>query len=204
LVTTVYRPPSASSEFFDHFEQLIKAIDNENKEMYILGDLNCDMLKTDKDASTPTKKVRSLYELYQLSQLIDEATRITMTAVSLIDHIVTNTSENISDSGVIHTGISDHSLVFVIRKISVVKKQENTVEIRNMKNFDEDKFVTELLKQHWEYVYFFAEDPNSMWEIWKKIFLEVLNKHAPLQHKKIRSKKVIYFTTRTIQAQLNY
>ena len=39
LVTTVYRPPSASSEFFDHFEQLIKAIDNENKEMYILGDL---------------------------------------------------------------------------------------------------------------------------------------------------------------------
>ena len=26
LVTTVYRPPSASSEFFDHFGQLIKAI----------------------------------------------------------------------------------------------------------------------------------------------------------------------------------
>ncbi len=191
LVTTVYRPPSASSEFFDNFEQLIKAIDNENKEMYILGDLNCDMLKTDKDASTPTKKVRSLYELYQLSQLIDEATRITMTAVSLIDHIVTNTSENISDSGVIHTGISDHSLVFAIRKISVVKKQENTVEIRNMKNFDEDKFVTELLKQHWEYVYFFAEDPNSMWEIWEKI----LNRHAPLQPKKIRSKKVPWISS---------
>ena len=31
----------------------------------------------------------------------------------------------ISDSGVIHTGISDHSLIFAIRKISVIKKQEN-------------------------------------------------------------------------------
>ena len=28
-----------------------------------------------------------------------------------------------------------------------------------------------------------------MWEIWKKIFLDVLDKHAPLQHRKIRSKK---------------
>ena len=42
--------------------------------------------------------------------MIDEATRVTMTTSSLIDHIVTNTPEKISDSGVIHTGISDHSL----------------------------------------------------------------------------------------------
>ena len=65
LVTTVYRPPSALSEFFDHFEKLIKAVDNENKEMYILGDLNCNMLKTNNDSNIPTKKIKSLYELYQ-------------------------------------------------------------------------------------------------------------------------------------------
>ena len=46
-----------------------------------------------------------------------------------------------------------------------------------------------LLKQPWEHIYFSAEDLNAMWEIWKKIFLDVLDKHAPLQHKKIRSKK---------------
>ena len=195
LVTTVYRPPSASSEFFDHFEKLIKAIDNENKEMFILGDLNCDMLKADSDSNIPTKKIKSLYELYQLTQLINEATRVTMTTTSLIDHIVTNTPEKISDSGVIHTGISDHSLVFAIRKISIIYKQENTLEIRNMKNFDKEKFTKELLKQHWEYVYFFAEDPNAMWEIRKNLFLEVLDKHAPLQHKKIRSNKVPWMTS---------
>ena len=64
LVTTVYRPPSASSDFFDLFEKLIKAIDNENKEMYVLGDLNCDMLKTDKDSNTPTKEIKSYYTNY--------------------------------------------------------------------------------------------------------------------------------------------
>ena len=195
LVTTVYRPPSASSEFFNHFEKLIKAIDNENKEMFILGDLNCDMLKADSDSNIPTKKIKSLYELYQLTQLINEATRVTMTTTSLIDHIVTNTPEKISDSGVIHTGISGHSLVFAIRKISIIYKQENTLEIRNMKNFDKEKFTKELPKQHWKYVYFFAEDPNAMWEIWKNLFLEVLDKHAPLQHKKIRSNKVPWMTS---------
>ena len=71
FVTTVYRPPSASSKFYDYFEKLIKAIDNENKEMYMLGDLNCDVMKADKDFNTPTKKIKSLYELYQSSQLIE-------------------------------------------------------------------------------------------------------------------------------------
>ena len=194
LVTTVYRPPSSLPKFFDDFEKLIKAIDNENKEMYILGDLNCNMLKTDKDANIPTKKIKSLYELYQLTQMIDEATRVTLATSSLIDHIVTNKPEKISDSGVIHTGISDHSLVFAIRKISVIDKQENILEIRNMKNFNEEKFIGDLLKQPWEHIYFSAENPNAMWEIWKKIFLNVLDKHAPLQHKKIRSKKAPWIT----------
>ena len=112
--------------------------------------------------------------------MIDEATRVTITNSSLIDHIVTNTTEKISDSGVIHTGISDHSLVFAIRKISVIDKQENILAIRNMKHFNEKRFIEDLLKQPWEHVDFSAEDPNAMWEIWKKIFLDVLDKHAPL------------------------
>ena len=124
--------------------------------MYLMGDLNCDMLGKELLSNMPTKKLNSLFELYQLSQLIDEPTRITMTTSSLIDHIITNTPEKISHSGVIHTGISDHSLVFAIRKIRIIQtKEKNTIEVRNMKNFDGKKFVDELLTQHWEYVYFF-------------------------------------------------
>ena len=95
--------------------------------MYILGDLNCNLLQEKPLFNIPTKKLDSLYELYQLTQLINEPTRITITTTSLIDHVVTNTPEKISHSGVVHTGISDHSLVYAIRN--------------------------ELLKQHWEYIY---------------------------------------------------
>ena len=46
LVTTIYRPPNSTHDFFESFEKFIKMIDDENKEIYILGDLNCDMLKS--------------------------------------------------------------------------------------------------------------------------------------------------------------
>ena len=42
---------------------------------------------------------------------------------------------------------------------------------------------------------FFGNNPNAMWEIWKDLFLEVLDKHAPLQRKKIRSHKIPWITS---------
>ncbi len=152
------------------------------------------MLKTENE-NMPMKKTKPLYELYQLSQLIQQATQVTISTSTLIDHIVTNTPEKVSDSGVIHTGISDHSLVFTIGKISVVKKLENTVEVRNMKKFNAQIFVEDLMLQQWENVYFFAKTPNAMWEIWKMLFLQVLDKHAPFQHKKIRTRRVPWISS---------
>ena len=105
--------------------------------------------------------------------------------------------QKISQSGVLHTGISDHSLVYAIRKNSnIFQKANDFVEIRNMKHFNEEKFVNELLNQQWENVYFFGDDPNATWRIWKELFLEVLNKHAPLQHKKTKSSEVPWITNK--------
>ena len=94
------------------------------------------MLKTDGNENMQIKKIKSLF-IYLLTS-------------TLINHIITNTPENVCDSGVIHTGISDHSLVFAVRKISVARKVEHTVEIRNMKKFDTKKFVEDLKQQPWE------------------------------------------------------
>ena len=64
-----------------------------------------------------------------------------------------------------------------------------------MKKFDNQKFVEDLVQQQWENVYFFADTPNAKWEIWKMLFLEVLDKHAPLQHKRIRTRRVPWITS---------
>jgi hypothetical protein len=69
-----------------------------------------------------------------------------MTSATLIDHFITNYPEKISNTGVIETGMSDHNLIFAIRKINIAQKtQENNItEIRNMKNFNEHKFIQDL------------------------------------------------------------
>ncbi len=57
-VLYIYRPPSASVDSFATIEQLVKTIDDENKEFYILGDLNANMLDTSNNA---TKNLSPVY-----------------------------------------------------------------------------------------------------------------------------------------------
>jgi hypothetical protein len=61
LLVLFYRPPSAFVDSFATIEQIVKTIDNENKEFYILADLNANMLDT---SSNSTNNVKSIMELY--------------------------------------------------------------------------------------------------------------------------------------------
>ena len=65
-------------------------------------------------------------------------------------------------SGVIHLSISDHSLVYVVRKISVSHKTTHTItEVRNYKTFSVDSFNRDLESLPWDNVDNY-DDPNQM------------------------------------------
>ena len=53
--------------------------------------------------------------------MISEPTRITNTSRTLIDLCITNSPDKVKASGVLSIGISDHSLVYLIRKTSYHK-----------------------------------------------------------------------------------
>ena len=52
-------------------------------------------------------------------------------------------------SGGIHLGISDHDLIYAIRKVVVNKPMHKVVNIRNMKNFNVDSFINDLSNLPW-------------------------------------------------------
>ena len=194
IVASVYRPPSSAQEFFLAFEKTIKMIDDEDKEFHILGDLNCNILTN--TANQPTKKLKEILETYQLSQLITEPTRVTANSCTLIDHYITSTPEKIVQSGVIHTGISDHNIIYGVRKVNPVlntRKKAKKIEVRNMKRFDGERFNEDLLNMPWERIVL-KTDTNSMWICWKELFLEVLDKHAPIRQIRKRSCSVPWIT----------
>ena len=134
IVGTIYRPPSAFVDSFSNIEQLVKLIDDENKEFYLLGDLNANMLD---NSNNSTKNLNVIMELFQLTQTISSPTRVTMTSSSLLDVCINPTPEKLVTSRVVPIAISDHYLILTIRKINIHLNQNRNkkIEIRNFKHF---------------------------------------------------------------------
>ena len=83
LILSIYRPPNSKIEFFDRLKVLFQNLDNEQKELIIVGDLNCDLLQ--RNFSNDTKRFNYIVNLFQLTQLIDHPTQITERTASLLD-----------------------------------------------------------------------------------------------------------------------
>lgn len=125
VIVACYRPPKCDNSFFEHLEMIITKLDNDDKEYIILGDLNSDLLPINNCTDSNVRLLKSLIEVFQLSQLITEPTRVTEKSKTLLDVIITNKPERILVSGTNKLGTSDHDLVYAIRKIS------NSSNVRN-------------------------------------------------------------------------
>ena len=75
-----------------------------------------------------------------MAQLIEEPTRVARTSATIIDLILTNAPEKISHAGVIHVGISDHSLIYAVHKFKPLKSRPTIKKVRNFKHFSETEF----------------------------------------------------------------
>ena len=66
---------------------------------------------------------------------------------------------------------SDHYLVFCVRKFrGACKKQHKNISTRQMKNFDQNEFVNDLLGVDWRDIVRNTEDINVVVNNWTKIF----------------------------------
>ena len=127
-----------------------------------MGYFNCDVTKSSPDYNT--RGLQFLSTLYQLDQIINEPTRVTIASASLIDLFFTNKRENISQSGVIHLGLSDHSMIYAVRKFIVPKSDPKIKIIRNFKNFNINDFLSDVSQISWETATI-HDNPNVCWKI---------------------------------------
>ena len=68
LVSTWYRPPQSSPDLFSTFERIIDKIDAENLELYLMRDLNCNLLS--EVVSNNSFHLLNIIDNYGLTQLI--------------------------------------------------------------------------------------------------------------------------------------
>ena len=75
-----------------------------------------------------------------MKQLISIPTRVTSKTSTLIDHVLSNSSQKVNQSGVFELGISDNNLVYSTRKTPSLKSNKhNDISVRKKEKLHSQK-----------------------------------------------------------------
>ena len=97
-------------------------------------------------------RIQKLYELFSLQQINKEPTRVIITTSTLIHHIAKSCIDNVLEAGVHKIALSDHYLIFYMRKLNASNASASghkTIRTRNMKKFNEEAFLADVAKVSW-------------------------------------------------------
>jgi exonuclease III len=197
FICVLYRNPCFTNAWCDEFVEMMDKVNTNNKPIIILGDFNIDFLKS----QIPWQ---STINLFGLKQLIKQPTRTTPNSSTLIDHIYCNTPQNISNVQVIQSGMSDHCPVactWLCKTPSKAKKEHNFIQYRSTKNFNSNAFLFDLSQVNFNDVYQYSNPENAL-EIWYQKFNFVLDKHAPLKTKRVKSQTLPRWLTPEIMSAM--
>ena len=98
-------------------------IDSVNNEIYTPGDFNINLYINDsyilakknilnnKSVPSDVKSYQEFCTFFGLKQLIIVPTRVTTGSSTIIDHVLANFPEKVTQLGVIDIGLSDHQLI---------------------------------------------------------------------------------------------
>ena len=192
LITTIYRPPDSLIDLFDKVDDLLRKIEFEKRESITAGDMNCKLLKEENH----TKHIRNACSTFGYTQLVEHATRTTSESSTPIDHLATTKPISVSHKGVVPVGLAIMITIFLVRSMRVprIKKQPKIIKLRKFQKFDSESFLKDLAALNLNDIKNVTTDPNHMWFLWKKMFLDLLDKHTPITDIKLKGNNLPYVT----------
>ena len=201
FLCVLYRPPKSSKHscknFIKLFDNILSKMLHENKEIIITGDVNCNYL--DESNERPFKDLLSLNGFIQTVQ---SATRITPQSETLIDVILSNSPEKLSDIKVIPTALSDHDTVYCVRDNNIRKEPFETITCRDYSNYNPADLRNDFVDDACFTTVYNDKNPDSAWNSLKNILSDTFNRHAPLINKRVKAKKSPWIN-REIKNEMN-
>lgn len=189
----IYRPPNTNiNEFFDIFEETISNLLPSCDNLICMGDINIDLMDLE---NVNTKKFQALLDVYDLSQIINEPTRISMNKMSLIDVIICSDRADIASSGVQLTNNlrTDHELIYCSLIKPIVKHPSIFKTYRDYKNFDLNFFNNELQSLPFEDI-LYINDINKKLTFFNNLLVSLFDRHAPLRTIRCTKPKALWLT----------
>ena len=191
VICTIYRPPDTPLTCFDtYLTPSLITTSLLNKPIYILGDGNCDMLKPDcRGAIALTNVCHS----FNVSQLVSRPTRVTKTTEALIDVIITSNPQQVIESDVLPSSVSDHDLPYVVLRIKKERRKLTYMIGRSFKGHAADRFYKDMSEVAWSLLDIFDDVEDKLYAF-NFLFNDILDKHAPIKMMKTRGRPNPYVT----------
>ena len=179
----IYRHPSMELQDFNvnYLEPLMDKL-NQDKHIFLHGDFNVDLIKTESDKETAVFFDNLSSNLFVPH--ITLPTRITPHSKTLINNIFSNVTNFLQGkSGNITLSISDHLAQFLSIPLDAnFKAPQSTKYKRNMKDFDRENFFLDLLSVDWDEILQTGKnDPNHSFQRYYHIINTLIDKYMPLQ-----------------------
>ena len=176
----VYRPPSGNVatfiEILDSYIMDFRTMGN--CEVNIFGDMNIDLLQRNAN----TKRYREFLKRVGLKNMITNVTHIKNlgTGFSLLDHFLTTDDHLFLTCGSLATNASDHYFAYAVRKKAKCEHPKFEFRGRAYSKLVKEAFISDIEEKNWDHI-LECNDSDIAWENFKRDFLSILHKHAPLK-----------------------
>ena len=149
VIGCIYRHPHNNfTEFFEYLETCLIKINKENKEIYITGDFNFNLLQIENDPNS--LKFFNLITSYGFLPHITEPTRVTASTATVIDNIFSNNIKNNINAGNILLNISDHFPQFITVDRDKPDYKDIIIYQRDYRKFSTQSFRDDVSIQRWD------------------------------------------------------
>ena len=183
IIGVVYRHPCMDQSIFleNYFQPLNDILQTENKNLFITGDFNFDLLNLE---HTETSQFFESMMSSQLMPSILLPTKINVKNDTIIDNIFTNQINPEMISGNFSLTISDHLPSFFIMpkdNQNHIPKKHN-MYTRDLRNFDRVNFTLDYLNIDWnDKLDRYKNDANKAFEFFYWKMNKLLDKYMPLK-----------------------
>ena len=179
IIGIIYRPPNTNlNEFSNHLTNLINNPLLANKDSFIMGDFNINLLNHAINHSS--QDFLETFMSASFLPLISKPTRVVNNSATLIDNIFCNILP-LPDSSIILSDITDHYPIMTHFKLTSLAKKTYPIPQRRRASKEKlENLNASLENVDWSCVYN-SNDTNESFEIFLNVFHEQLDIHIPKQ-----------------------
>ena len=185
IIGCMYRPPDKGPDYFDNMTDTLEKATSDGKPVILLGDLNVDYLIDESLAQNP---VKYLEDLFEMTQMVTEKTRVTLETAKTIDLILSTVPHRHSLTKVQKLGLSDHFLCYTTFGKARKKMEHKYIRYRDFKTFNEEHFNMEIQHSNLLQQVCTSNNLTVSWEMFKDGFLNICDSHAPIKRVRVKNR----------------